>query len=57
VKVFMEVTQDINNPFRRLNWLQCGYEFVEREGRVFAVRRECNDNQVAGVGLNGACEV
>jgi hypothetical protein len=57
VRVFMEVTRDIENPFRRLNWLNCGYDLVSREGRVFAVRREGNDNQVAGVGLSDACDV
>lgn len=57
MRVFMEVTRDIENPFRRLNWLNCGYDLVSREGRVFAVRREGNDNQVAGVGLSDACDV
>ena len=51
MKVFMEVTRDIQNPLRRLNWLQCGYEFVEGEGRVFAVRREVNDNNVERGGV------
>lgn len=57
MNVFMEVTRDIQNPFRRLNWLQNGYEFVQREGRVYAVRREGNDNQVAGGEVIGEAEV